>query len=98
MKNIDKTSLIISLVALVAAFSIISIIAFPTEVRFSWQGINPWNTVRAVPLMFKRFIDIDNRIIYTISMLLIAYLWWRMYALIKKIKNNWLIYDFSIYD
>ena len=55
MKNIDKTSLIISLVALVAAFSIISIIAAPTEVRFSWQGINPWNTVRAVPLMFKRF-------------------------------------------
>lgn len=88
MKSIDKTSLVISFAALVVVFSIISIIASPAEARFSWQGINPWNTVSAVPLMFKRFISLDNWIIYTLSVLLIAYLWWRTYALINKIRNR----------
>lgn len=88
MKNIDRTSLIISFIILIVVFSIISIIASPTDIRFSLQGINPWNTVRAVPLMFKRFMDVDSWIIYTISVLLLAYLWWRTYALIYKIKNR----------
>lgn len=88
MKSIDRTSLIISFAALVVVFSLISIIASPTEVRFSWQGINPWNTVSAVPLMFKRFIGLNDGIIYTLSVLLIAYLWWRTYALINKIRHR----------
>ncbi|WP_065220313.1 MULTISPECIES: hypothetical protein [Butyricimonas] len=88
MKSIDRTSLIISFIALVVVFSIVSIIGSPAEIRFSWQGINPWNTVSAVPLMFKRFISLSDGIIYTLSVLLIAYLWWRIYALINKIKNR----------
>lgn len=88
MKSIDKTSLIISFAALVVVFSIISVIASPADIRFSWEGMNPWNTVSAVPLMFKRFISMDNWIIYTLSVLLIAYLWWRTYALINKVRNR----------
>lgn len=56
MKTINKTSLLLALIILAIAFSIISMIAAPAEIRYSWHGLNPWNTVQAVPLMFKRFL------------------------------------------
>lgn len=86
MKTIDKTTLILSLIILAIAFSIISIIATPAEIRYTWQGFNPWNTVQAVPLMFRRFLKMDDWITYSLSVLIIAYLWWRIYALVKKLK------------
>lgn len=88
MKTIDKTTLILSLIILAIAFSIISIIASPTEIRYTWQGFNPWNTVRAVPLMFQRFLKMDDWITYSLSVLIIAYLWWRIYALANKFKKK----------
>ena len=86
MKTIDKTTLILSLIILAIAFSIISIKASPAEIRYTWQGFNPWNTVQAVPLMFRRFLKMDAWITYSFSVLLIASLWWRIYALVKKLK------------
>ena len=82
MKTINKTSLLLALIILAIAFSIISMIAAPAEIRYSWHGLNPWNTVQAVPLMFKRFLKMDDWIIYSLSVLIIAYLWWRIYALV----------------
>ena len=50
MKTINKTSLFLALIILAIAFSIISMIAAPAEMRYSWHGLNPWNTVQAVPI------------------------------------------------
>ena len=44
MKTINKTSLLLALIILAIAFSIISMIAAPAEIRYSWHGLNPWNT------------------------------------------------------
>ena len=63
MKTINKTSLFLALIILAIAFSIISMIAAPAEMRYSWHGLNPWNTVQAVPLMFKRFFKTNDWII-----------------------------------
>ena len=60
MKTINKTSLLLALIILAIAFSIISMIAAPAEIRYSWHGLNPWNTVQAVPLMFKRFLKMND--------------------------------------
>ncbi|MFR1240629.1 MAG: hypothetical protein ACLSDJ_05670 [Butyricimonas faecihominis] len=68
-------------------FSIISMTA-PAEIRYSWHGLNPWNTIQAVPLMFKRFLKMDDWIIYSLSVLIIAYLWWRIYALVNKFRRS----------
>ena len=59
MKTINKTSLLLALIILAIAFSIISMIAAPAEIRYSWHGLNPWNTIQAVPLMFKRFLKME---------------------------------------
>ena len=74
--------------AAIIAFSIISMIAAPAEIRYTWHGLNPWNTVQAVPLMFKRFLKMDDWIIYSLSVLIIAYLWWRIYALVNKFRRS----------
>lgn len=66
MKTINKTSLLLALIILAIAFSIISMIAAPAEIRYSWHGLNPWNTIQAVPLMFKRFLKMDDWIIYSL--------------------------------
>ena len=81
MKTINKTSLFLALIILAIAFSIISMIAAPAEMRYSWHGLNPWNTVQAVPLMFKRFFKTNDWII-------IVYLWWRIYALVNKFRRS----------
>ena len=70
MKTINKTSLLLALIILAIAFSIISMIAAPAEIRYTWHGLNPWNTVQAVPLMFKRFFKMDDWIIYSLSVLI----------------------------
>ena len=88
MKTINKTSLFLALIILAIAFSIISMIAAPAEMRYSWPGLNPWNTVQAVPLMFKRFFKTDDWIIYSLSVLIIVYLWWRIYALVNKFRRS----------
>ena len=88
MKTINKTSLFLALIILVIAFSIISMIAAPAEMRYSRHGLNPWNTVQAVPLMFKRFFKTDDWIIYSLSALIIVYLWWRIYALVNKFRRS----------
>ena len=88
MKTINKTSLLLALIILAIAFSIISMIAAPAEIRYTWHGLNPWNTVQAVPLMFKRFLIMDDWIIYSLSVLIIAYLWWRIYALVNKFRRS----------
>ena len=62
MKTINKTSLLLALIILAIAFSIISMIAAPAEIRYSWHGLNPWNTIQAVPLMFKRFLKMDDHL------------------------------------
>ena len=67
MKTINKTSLLLALIILAIAFSIISMIAAPAEIRYTWHGLNPWNTVQAVPHMFKRFLKMDDWIIYSLS-------------------------------
>lgn len=41
MKTINKTSLLLALIILAIAFSIISMIAAPAEIRYSWHGLNP---------------------------------------------------------
>lgn len=88
MKRINKTSLLFSFIILIVVFCVISIIAAPTEIRYTWHGINPWNTVQAVPLMFKRFLKTDDWIIYSLSVLIVVYIWWRIYALVNRFKNN----------
>ena len=88
MKTINKTSLFLAFIILAIAFSIISMIAAPAEMRYSWHGLNPWNTVQAVPLMFKRFFKTDDWIIYYLSALIIVYLWWRIYALVNKFRRS----------
>ena len=42
----------------------------------------------AAPLMFKRFLKMDDWIIYSLSVLIIAYLWWRIYALVNKFRRS----------
>ena len=86
MKTINKTSLFLALIILAIAFSIM--IAAPAEMRYSWHGLNPWNTVQAVPLMFKRFFKTNDWIIYSLSVLIIVYLWWRIYALVNKFRRS----------
>ena len=88
MKTINKTSLFLAFIILAIAFSIISMIAAPAEMRYSWHGLDPWNTVQAVPLMFKRFFKTDDWIIYPLSALIIVYLWWRIYALVNKFRRS----------
>lgn len=88
MKTINKTSLFLAFIILAIAFSIISMIAAQAEMRYSWHGLNPWNTVQAVPLMFKRFFKTDDWIIYSLSALIIVYLWWRIYALVNKFRRS----------
>ena len=88
MKTINKTSLFLALIILAIALSIISRIAAPAEMRYSWHGLNPWNTVQAVPLMFKRFFKTNDWIIYSLSVLIIVYLWWRIYALVNKFRRS----------
>lgn len=39
MKTINKTSLLLALIILAIAFSIISMIAAPAEIRYSWHGL-----------------------------------------------------------
>ena len=88
MKTINKASLFASALILIIMFCLISLISAPAEMRYSWQGINPWNTIQAVPLMFKRFLKMDNWILYTLSTLTIAYLWWRIYVFVNKFNKR----------
>lgn len=41
MKTINKTSLLLALIILAIAFSIISMIAAPAEIRYSWARAEP---------------------------------------------------------
>ncbi len=87
MKTINKTSLLLAHIILAIAFQHINDCC-PRLKYVTWHGLNPWNTVQAVPLMFKRFLKMDDWIIYSLSVLIIAYLWWRIYALVNKFRRS----------
>lgn len=48
MKNINKTAFIVSLLVLIAAFSVLSMTSMPEEFRYTWVGLNPWNGVEGL--------------------------------------------------
>ena len=88
MKTINKTSLLLALIILAIAFSIISMIAAPAEIRYSWHGLNPWNTIQAVPLMFKRFLKMDDWIISILSLVLNLVLTGFFVVAVKRISQS----------
>jgi len=86
MKN--RTNLLLSFAVLILFFSLITFSAAPDSTRYSWQGINPWNSAVGLSLLLKRFLSVDAWIIYTLTAGLIAYLWWRIYMLIKRLRER----------
>lgn len=88
MKNINKRTLFLSLLILLIAFSAVSMIASPAEVRYTWTGINPWNGIQGIPMTLNRFLNLGAGVTYTLSALIVAYLWWRIYALITKLGKR----------
>ncbi|MCR9012194.1 hypothetical protein [Gabonibacter chumensis] len=88
MKNKNKITILIALLVLIITFSIISMITSPADIRFSWAGINPWNTVKGVFYMFNRYIRVNAWVNYSLTVLLIAYLWWRIYALVGRFRRR----------
>ncbi|WP_294142385.1 hypothetical protein [uncultured Sanguibacteroides sp.] len=88
MKNKNKITLLMALLILIIVFSIISVITTPASMRFSWNGINPWNTVKGVFYMFNRYIHVNAWVNYSLTVLLIAYLWWRIYALVGRFRRR----------
>lgn len=56
MKNINKTAFIVSLLVLIAAFSVLSMTSMPEEFRYTWVGLNPWNGVEGLAFTVRYFL------------------------------------------
>lgn len=85
MKNIHKIALIVSFIALIALFSLLSMLNYTKEFRYTWQGMNPWNGVEGVVFTVNRFLHTGEVFSWLIGTVLILFIWWRLYALLKRV-------------
>lgn len=64
MKNINKTAFIVSLLVLIAAFSVLSMTSMPEEFRYTWVGLNPWNGVEGLAFTVRYFLHTSVTVTY----------------------------------
>lgn len=88
MKKINKLALLLSFVVLAVAFGILSMTSMPEELRYSWQGINPWNGVEGVAFTVSYFLHTGNGTTYALTIGLVVLIWWRLYSLFNRIKHQ----------
>lgn len=84
MKKIDKVILILSFIALTVIFSLASLVAAPSLIRYTWRGINPLNGVEGVYSMFEKYLGLAPWLTGILSAILILLVWWRLYILIER--------------
>lgn len=85
MKNINKTAFIVSLLVLIAAFSVLSMTSMPEEFRYTWVGLNPWNGVEGLAFTVRYFLHTSVAVPYIITVALLFLIWWRLYAIFHRI-------------
>lgn len=71
MKNINKTAFIVSLLVLIAAFSVLSMTSMPEEFRYTWVGLNPWNGVEGLAFTVRYFLHTSVAVTYIITVALL---------------------------
>lgn len=88
MKRIDKRYLLFSFLILVIACSLLSMSAVATEYRYTWVAMNPWNGVEGIAFTVGYFLRAGKAISLTITAGLLLIIWWRLYALLKRIFGS----------
>lgn len=86
MKKINKPALLISFLTLTVACSALSISSVAENLRYSWEGINPWNGVEGIAFTISYFLRTGLTVTMLITIGVLALLWWRLYTLF----NRWL--------
>lgn len=84
VKRTDPLSLVLATIALLLVFSVLSFIAAPPSVRFTWLGLNPWNGVQGVFALVHKYLATADFWTYLIGGVLILIIWWRMYAVVHR--------------
>lgn len=84
IKHTDPLSLILATIAILLVFSVLSFIAAPPSIRFTWLGLNPWNSVQGVFALVHKYLNTPDFWTYLIGVLLILLVWWRMYAVVHR--------------
>ncbi|MDY4042790.1 MAG: hypothetical protein SOY65_03165 [Marinifilaceae bacterium] len=84
MKKIDKLIVFLSLISLTVIFSLMSLVAAPSPIRYTWKGINPLNGIEGVYSMFEKYLGLAPWLTGILSGILILLVWWRLYTMIKR--------------
>ena len=84
MKKRDIIYLAISLLILIIACSVLSMTSVAEEYRYSWVAMNPWNGVEGIAFTIGYFLKTSNETSLYISLGLLAFMWWRLYLVLKR--------------
>lgn len=87
MKRVNKLSLIISFIAVVAACSAISVSASAENLRWTLESINPWNGIEGLAFVMGYLLNSGGFLAYTISIGLFVMLWWGLYVIIARLAR-----------
>ncbi len=88
MKKINIPFLVISFIILVIACSALSMSAVASNYRFTWIALNPWNGVEGIAFTVGYFLHTGKAVSLLLSIGLLMVIWWRLYALIKRIFGH----------
>lgn len=88
MKHFNKYALLYSFIILVIALSAFSMSAAPSNMRLTWDGINPWNGIRSFAFTIGYIIPVATWGVYLITAGVILVIWWRLYSLFYRKRQN----------
>lgn len=88
MKNLNKYALLYSFLVLIIAFSALSMSAAPSNMRFTWEGINPWNGFEGLAFTIGYITPVPVWAVYLITIAITLLIGWRLYALFNRKKQD----------
>lgn len=88
IKKINKIELLFSFIILIIFCSAISICSAAENSRWTFESINPWNCVQGVSFTISYFLHTGAFISYSVTLLLILFIWWRLYVLLFVTSNT----------
>lgn len=88
MKNISTKALVFSLITLSVALSILAFSISPEEIRYTWQGYNPWVGIQGIFSALEYRLKLRPFYTWALTAAILLFFIWRLYKAYKPRKKR----------
>lgn len=89
MIQFNKKEFLISFCLIIIFCSAISITTVAENLRFTLDGINPWNAIEGVAFIISYFARTGAVVSYALTICIFLFIWWRLYLLTIRLLKTW---------